>query len=155
MKHQLLLPNKYKKLGWALLIPAIILGVITMSTDFELLKIETWVPALINDEFMESTKFFSLIKTNIANTLIGVLFIAGALLVSFSKEKNEDEFISSLRQSSLLWSVLVNYILLAIAFLFIYGMAFFQVMVYNMFTILIIYIVRFNYVLYRNNKATA
>ena len=155
MKSQLLLPNQFKRLGWALLIPAIILGIITICTRFEWLTIETWVPALISDEFIGPTKYFSILKTNIANTLIGVLFIVGALLVSFSKEKNEDEFISSIRQSSLLWAVLVNYILLAFAFLFIYGMVFFQVMVYNMFTILIIYIVRFNYVLYRNNKATA
>ena len=155
MNKRLLLPNKVKKIGWALLIPATVLGIVTMSTGFEWLTIETWVPALISDEFIGPTKYFSLLKTNIANTLIGVLFIVGALLVSFSKEKNEDEFISSIRQSSLLWAVLVNYILLAFAFLFIYGMVFFQVMVYNMFTILIIYIVRFNYVLYRNNRVTA
>lgn len=155
MKTQLLLPNKYKKLGWALWIPAIILGIITMSTGFEWLKLEAWVPAIISEELLESKTYFSLIYTNVANTLIGTFFIVGGLLVSFSQEKNEDEFISSLRQSSLLWSVLVNYVLLALAFLFIYGMAFLQVMVYNMFTILIIYIIRFNYVLYRNNRVTA
>lgn len=155
MKTRLLLPNKFKKLGWVLLIPAIILGIITMSTGFEWLKLEAWVLAIISEELLESKTYFSLIHTNVANTLIGILFIVGGLLVSFSQEKNEDEFISALRQSSLLWSVLVNYILLAFAFLFIYGMAFLQVMVYNMFTMLIIYIIRFNYVLYRNNKVTA
>lgn len=154
MKNHLLLSNKYKKLGWTLLIPATILGIITMSTGYEWLSIETWVPALISDEFLGPTHFFVMLKTNIANTLIGVFFIVGALLVSFSQEKIEDEFIASLRLSSLLWAVWVNYCLLALAFIFIYGMAFFQVMVYNMFTVLIIYIIRFNYVLYRTNKET-
>lgn len=155
MKSQLLLPNSFKKPGWVLLIAAIILGIISMSAGFEALKWETWVPAIIDEEIMEPKRFFSLVHTNIVNTLIGILLIVGGLLVTFSQEKNEDEFISSLRQSSLLWSVLVNYMLLAFAFLFIYGVAFLHVMLYNMFTTLFIYIIRFNYVLYRNNKATA
>jgi len=155
MKTQLLLPNKFKKLGWALLIPALLLGIIAHGTGFEWLQLEAWVPAIIDEELLESKTYFSLIYTNVTNTLIGILFIGGGLLVSFSQEKNEDEFISSLRQSSLLWSVLVNYLLLAFAFLFIYGVAFCTVMLYNMFTTLVIYLVRFNYVLYRNNKASA
>lgn len=152
MKSQLLLPSKFKNLGWFLLIPAIIMGIITIVTGFEWLNIKAWVPAIINEEPLASKAYFSLIHTNVTNTLIGALFIAGGLLVTFSQERNEDEFISSLRQSSLLWSVLVNYILLVFAFLFVYGIAFFQVMLYNMFTVLIIYIIRFNYVLYRSNK---
>ena len=74
-------------------------------------------------------------------------------MVSFSKEKREDEFIANLRLSSLLWSVWVNYILLLIAFLFIWNFDFLSVMVYNMFTILIIFIIRFNYLLYRSSKS--
>ena len=74
------------------------------------------------------------------------------MLVGFSKEKNEDEFISEIRLSSLLWAVWVSYMLLLIAFLLIYGSPFLEVMVYNMFTILIIFIVRFNFILYKNAK---
>jgi hypothetical protein len=155
MKNQLLLPNRFKKWGWALLIPAIILGAISLANSYEWLPLNVTIPTLINEELMEPTRFFSMTHTNITNTLIGLLFVAGGLLVSFSKEKNEDEFIQSLRLSSLSWAVLVNYLLLALAFLFIYGMAFLQVMIYNMFTTLIIYIVRFNYVLYRNSKIAA
>jgi hypothetical protein len=155
MKNQLLLPNRFKKWGWALLIPAIILGAISLANSYEWLPLHVTIPTLINEELMEPTRYFSMTYTNMTNTLIGLLFIAGALLVSFSKEKNEDEFIQSLRLSSLSWAVLVNYLLLAFAFFFIYGMAFLQVMIYNMFTTLIIYIVRFNYVLYRNSKTAA
>jgi uncharacterized RDD family membrane protein YckC len=73
-------------------------------------------------------------------------------MVSFSKEMQEDEFIANLRLSSLLWSVWVNYIFLLIAFLFIWNFDFLNVVVYNMFTILIIFIIRFNYILYRTSK---
>lgn len=153
MYTNLLLPNWYKKLGWFLLIPATLLGLALIFTDFEGLAINARVFAVFNDEFLGKRQSFSFISTNITNTIVGVLFIIGSLLVAFSKEKNEDEYIANLRQSSLLWAVLVNYLLLLLAFLFIYGTSFLNVMIYNMFTVLIIFIVRFNYILYRNAKA--
>jgi len=152
MSNKLLLPNSYKKMGWLLLIPATVLGIILIATQFEGLPLEATTFAIYNDEVIGHKQFFSFIHTNIINTVTGILFIVGGLLVSFSKEKTEDEFIANLRQSSLLWAVFVNYILLLAAFAFIYGTAFFNVMVYNMFTVLIIFIARFNYMLYRNSK---
>ena len=152
MLQKLLLPHRYKKIGWCILIPAAILGIILALTDFECLPFKTNVFAFFNHEIFGKTDYFSFIYTNVTNTIVGVLFIAGALLVGFSKEKTEDEFIGILRQSSLLWAVLVNYILLLIAFVFIYGTAFLTVMLYNMFTVLLIFIIRFNYVLFINSK---
>ncbi|GMV77316.1 MAG: hypothetical protein AMXMBFR79_04510 [Chitinophagaceae bacterium] len=152
MLHQFLLPNKYKKWGWFLLIPSTIVGIILITNGIENLPLNTKVFAIYNDEIFGKSEFFSVIKTNITGTLVGSLFIIGGILIVFSKEKNEDEFIANLRQSSLLWAVLVNYILLLFSFVFIYGIAFMNIMLFNMFTVLIIFIVRFNYVLYRNSK---
>jgi len=153
MMYKLLLPNKYKKIGWGMLIPATVLGIFLMLTGFEGMPVKAKVFSIFNDEIFGKSQFFTFTYTNITNTVVGVLFIAGGLLVGFSKEKNEDEYIGNLRQSSLLWAVLVNYILLFISFVFIYGTAFLNVMLYNMFTVLIIFIFRFNYVLYRNEKS--
>lgn len=147
-----LLPNKFKKIGWCLLIPATILGVIRIISDFDNDMLTMKVFAILNDNFMGSTDYFKVIETDLTNTIVGVLFILGALFVGFAKEKSEDEFIAKLRLSSLLWAVLVNYTLLIIAFIFIYGIAFLNVMIYNMFTVLIIFIGRFHYILYFNNK---
>ena len=155
MPHKLLLPNRFKKIGWFILISATIPGIILVFSGFESMPLHAKVFALFNDEFLGKNQSFSFINTNITNTIVGTLFIAGALLVGFSKEKNEDEFIASLRQSSLLWAVLVNYILLLFSFVFIYGTSFLNVMLYNMFTVLVFFIVRFNYVLYRNSKSVA
>ena len=155
MQHQFLLSNRFKIIGWALFIPAVILGIINFTKGYDWLSINVTVPALIEEQLMDKTHYFTMVNTNITNTLIGLLFITGGLLVSFSKEKNEDEFIQSLRLTSLSWAVLVNYVLLAFAFAFIYGIAFIQVMIYNMFTTLVIYIIRFNYVLYRYSKNVA
>ncbi len=155
METKLLLPNKYKIIGWCLLIPATIMGLILIFTDYDAFPIRAKVFAIFNEELFEEKQSFSFIETNITNTVVGVLFIVGAMFVGFSKEKREDEFIAKLRLSSLLWSVWVNYILLLLGFLFIYGAAFFTVMIYNMFTVLIIFIVRFNYILHTNSKSVS
>lgn len=152
MTNKLLLPNKFKPIGWCILIPASFAGVILTITGYEAEWLSAKVFALFSDEVFGEKKFFTLISANVTNTLVGSIFIIGAMLVCFSKEKKEDEFIANLRLSSLLWSVWVNYALLLLAFLFIYGLSFFNVMVYNMFTILIIFIIRFNYILYRSSK---
>ena len=153
MLNQLLLPHKYKRLGWFVLIPAGVFGIILAINGYDFPSWQAKVFAIYGDELLGKSQFFTIIQTSITNTVTGVLFICGALLVGFSKEKHEDEFISNLRQSSLLWAVLVNYIVLLFSFVFVYGTAFLNVMVYNMFTVLIIFIARFNYVLYRNIKA--
>ena len=157
MKSQLLLPNHFKRIGWIILIPSLILGAILVSKGYEAEWLNLRVFSLFNDTIFDSTnsRNFSFVETNVTNTVIGILFLIGALMVSFSKEKREDEFIANLRLSSLLWSVWVNYILLLIAFIFVYSLAFFSVMVYNMFTILIIFIIRFNYILWRSSKPSA
>ncbi len=147
-----LLPNRYKKVGWFILIPATIFGIILLFTGFDAMPLNAPVFAIFSNEILKETHSFGFVHTNITVTLVGILFIAGALLVGFSKEKTEDEFISRLRLSYLLWAVLVSYILLLVCFVFIYGTAFLSVMMYNMFTVLIIFIARFNYVLYRSNK---
>jgi hypothetical protein len=77
------------------------------------------------------------------------------MMVGFSKEKNEDEYIANLRLSSLMWAVWVNYALLLLSFIFVYGMGFLHVMIYNMFTVLIIFIGRFNLILFKNKMISA
>lgn len=150
MSNSLLLPNKFKKIGWILLVPSFVVGLYLTIIGFE----PKWLNGKMLSIFptLSNGKYFTVIDVNFMNTIVGVLFIVGGLLVSFSKEKNEDEFIAKIRLSSLLWSVLLNYVLLLFAFVFVYDTAFLNVMIYNMFTVLIIFIVRFNYILIKNSK---
>jgi small-conductance mechanosensitive channel len=155
MTKALLLPHRFKKIGWFILVPATILGLILAIGDFELEWLSAKVFAIFTDEIIGGRKLFSFINTNITNTVVGILFLVGALFTAFSREKQEDEYIEKLRLSSLLWAVWVNYLLLLLAFIFVYGFSFLNVMIYNMFTILIIFIARFNYILYLNKKGAA
>jgi preprotein translocase subunit SecG len=155
MSNKLLLPNKFKIIGWCLLIPATIFGLLLSFTNFEAFPLKAKIFAIFSHEILSKSQFLTFIETNITTTIVGVLFIVGAMIVGFSKEKSEDEFIAKVRLSSLLWAVWVNYILLFVSFLFVYGTDFLTVMMYNMFTVLIIFIVRFNYILYKNSKSVS
>ena len=154
MSHSLLLPNRYKKIGWCLFIPMFVAGLLVFATNYEANWLQGKVFTICSGFFGDKNaprKWF--IETNLTNTLLGILFITGALLVGFSKEKNEDEYIARLRLNALLWAVLVNYILLLIAFILVYDLPFFTVMTFNMFTVLLLFIFRFHYLLYRSKIA--
>ncbi|HNX85002.1 MAG TPA: hypothetical protein PKK03_11175, partial [Bacteroidales bacterium] len=80
-------------------------------------------------------------------------FIISAFFVAFSREKTEDEFIARIRLESLLWATYINYGILLFCFMFFYDFGFFYVMIINMFTVLVIFIIRFQYLLHRAKKS--
>ncbi|MBR2629314.1 MAG: hypothetical protein IKD24_06480 [Alistipes sp.] len=75
--------------------------------------------------------------TNIA--IIGSIICM--LLITCSKEKVEDEMISEIRQQALLFALYVNSAILIVASLIFYSFDFLHVMMYNMFTIPLIFMV--------------
>lgn len=154
MKTRFLFPYSFKRMGWMMLIPSSILGLIVYFMDYQFPFLDVKVFAIADSFPFSSRANFSLSDNNITDELLGILIIVGALFVACSKEKAEDEFIAQTRLESLLWATYINYSLLLLAMIFVYGAEFFSVLVFNMFTHLLIFLVRFNYVLYKNNKAT-
>jgi len=142
MKSQLLLPYRYKRIGWIILIPCLVLG---------LLK---W--AIINDHQTLTyvvNIYYKNVFFDIVTTVLVAGILAGALLVVFSKEKQEDEFIEKLRLSSFGWAILINYLILFFCNLLFYGWSFLNIIAVNMFTTLLFYIIRFNYLLIRSKRS--
>ena len=152
MKTNYLFPNKFKIYGWIILIPTAIVGILSLIYEIQPTALEFEVPALFIDEFMGEKSFAGTVVNNIFNEIIGVLIILSSILVAFSKEKNEDEYISKIRLDSLVWAVYVNYVILLFALLFIYDYSFMFVMIFNMFTILIFFIIRFYWQLNKLKK---
>lgn len=150
MNPSLLLPNRYKLIGWLLFIPFLALGIMWRFWDMEL--------DFLTISFIETTvsgKNFNITDNSALNftdeiALTGM--ITGLLFIAFAKEKREDEFISRTRLVSLQWAVLINYILLILASWFIHGLAFIDVLMYNMLTVLLLFIIRFHLVLSRFQK---
>lgn len=153
MQHLHLLPHSFKRIGWFIFITTLVAYILNVTEIIDSSSLKCTVFAFYHDQFLGDSQHFSFITTEITQTVLGILFIIGAMMVSFSKEKIEDEFISRLRLNALLWAVWVNYILLILAFIFIYGMAFLDVMLYNMFTLLILFIIKFNFDMYKPSNS--
>lgn len=151
MKLNFLFPNKFKKIGWFILIPSAIIGLVTLIYEYEPSFLDFNVPAIFIDEITLSDRkqLFGMVINNILNEILGILIIISSLLVAFSKEKLEDEYISKIRLESLVWAVYVNYGILLFSFLFIYDFSFLWVMIFNMFTVLLFFIIRFNWQFYK------
>ena len=155
MKTRYLFPYQYKMLGWILLVPSLIAGILAIFFDYPLFELETTVFAMYDTGIFEPTKAFKFMEHNIFDELVAILAIVGGLLAAFSREKDEDEYISKIRLESLLWATYINYGFLIFSIVFIYGGAFFDVLLLNMLTLLIIFLIRFNFILYRTKKAYA
>ena len=153
MKVKYLFPSKFKKIGLVILMPSIIIGLITLILDFEPDFLTFNVPAIFINELFGDMHLLGNIVNNIMNEILGIFTIVGALLVAFSKEKSEDEFISKIRLESLVWAVYINYAVLLISFLLIYNLSFLWVMVFNMFTVLFFFIIRFNWQIIKLKKS--
>ncbi|HOO67162.1 MAG TPA: hypothetical protein P5180_15330 [Bacteroidales bacterium] len=153
MKTKLLLPNKFKTPGWIMLIPTTLFGLYIIFSGFEFDFLDAKVFTLYSNEILGESVTMGFVKTNLTLTVTGLLFIISAFFVAFSREKTEDEFIARIRLESLLWATYINYGILLFCFLFFYDFGFFYVMIFNMFTILVIFIIRFQYLLHRAKKS--
>lgn len=151
MKTKWLFPHRFRLVGWIIFIPSAILGLANMYMDFDITAFANNVLYGVKPE-KSMVSLFELFESHgITDEIAAIGVIAGLLLIAFSREKVDDEMIGQLRLEALQWSVYANYIILAIAILTLYDNAFFNVMVYNMFTVLLVFIGRFRWLLYRNS----
>lgn len=146
MKKLPLLPHSCQKIGMALIVPFLALGIAYIGWDVTI----PWLSIHV-----QSNRIFDFNNNNLTDELAAIGTIVSLLLIAFSKEKVEDEAMQFFRLASLQWAVIVNYLVLVVCILAFYGGAFFSVMVYNMFTILFFFIIRFRFVLYQYNKIAA
>jgi hypothetical protein len=153
MKTKLLFPNQFKRIGWVLLIPSAIIGILIVFFNVKFTFLDSKAFTIYCEGFNGTPTILGFIKANYAATIVGVLFLIGAIFVAFSKEKLEDEFIAKTRLESLVWATYINYAILTLCFLFFFNTEFLLVMIFNMFTILIFFIIRFYYILYKSDKS--
>lgn len=143
MKKSLLLPNKYKAYGWVIFLLFSILGVFTMSIDLKIPGLQIYATVAGSFNFADY---------NLTNELAVLGISIGLLIIVFTKEKIEDEYISMIRLKSLQWAVLLSYIILMILNFSAYGLVFLILLVYNLWTTLLIFIIKFYWSLYKLRK---
>jgi hypothetical protein len=137
MKRMLLLPHRFRLIGCILLLVS--LALIFADVDFSFLKTSphktSGIFNLTNDNLTDEFEF--------AGVLISLFMIA------FSKQKVEDEYVNEVRLRSLMISVYVNYAILLVSVFLVYGIvSFMGILLYNVFTVLILFILIFQYNIY-------
>ena len=157
MKTNFLFPHKFRLIGWILLIPSVVLGYMVIFNDFEFSFLNIKVMSLLPTGFDATpgitpvtSPLWEIINNNFTQELAGILFIVSAIFVAFSKEKKEDEYIAKIRLESLLWATYVTFVIHILCLLFFYDFTYFRSMIINMFTLLIVFIVRYNFIIYRS-----
>ena len=153
MKANYLFPHFFKNGSGALLVASFLAFLIIsfINREQEVIQLPVNVFALIFDSGLE-INYFGFTENNIIDEILTAIFIVSGIVFAFSKEKIEDEMVSKIRLESLVWATYVNYGILLLCVIFIYGFSFLQVMQYNMFTLLLFFIIRFHWTLYKNTE---
>jgi hypothetical protein len=155
MKTHFLFPNKFKKIGWLLFVPSFIATLYISFTDINIDS--CWVVNVFSfteGSIMGKSTYFSVIKNSIVDEVLLFSLIIGGILIGFSKLKIEDEFTSKIRYESLVWATYLNYGLILFFTVFIYGLSYLNVLFFNTFTLLLFFIIRFHYLIYKLNKTS-
>ena len=116
----------YRRIGWVLAVPfAAVCVCLLFSQDFGL----SWLD-----------------EAGVTGLTIALL------LISFSRERQEDEYIAALRAKALVWAVYVSYVILIIGTVSIYGDAYLYFFFSNLFTLPIVFILKFRWMMHQLNK---
>lgn len=158
MKSRFLFPHWFKLFGWLITVPGFVLGYLNRYSNFE-------IPGF-GLLLREKATLFLPRYENFTNELSLTCIVLGLIFIAFSKQKAEDELTAKMRLNALYWAILINYTwygaLICLALIStilkigiitaIVGFAGnnFAYMVYNLFLPLVIFLIRFYYLLYKS-----
>ena len=163
MNTKLLFPHRYKKVGWLLLVPGLLLTIVSLIAM--LFPNDSWTVKHLNflGESMLTTKWiyisdfhkvlplqtdFGFSGEDLMNEIIMTFVTIGFLLVAFSKEKQEDEYIATVRAESLIWGFYVNIIYFLIGIWLVYGGDFWTFLYWSLVIPPVVFLVRFHWFIY-------
>lgn len=155
MKTSYLFPYRFKKAsGFLFWITLLLLFSYVMFDSYGNFEIKTKVFAVVGDTgLLGGNAWFSWVENSIVDEILFIVLIISGLIYAFSKEKIEDEMVSKIRLDSLVWATYFNYISILLCYMFLYGFAFLNVMMIALFSHLLFFIVRFRWVMYKQNKS--
>lgn len=156
MKKSLLLPYRFKKIGWVLLLPTLCIGLITVLSGYGTSGLAEMIARVIAADRLEPTvgniaRIGNGIEPWLNNVLI-IGILCGSLFVACSRERIEDELITHTRLNALLLALYINFAILILAALFVYELDFIDVMCYNLFTLPLLFVALFRGALWRLKK---
>lgn len=141
---ELLLPYRWKVAGILLSISGIVLVIFYIWFEFRF----TLPVFAVYSSFLE-THLFTTFQTNFADDLILLLLISGLGIIVCSKEKFESENLDLIRAKALIKAIIWNNIFLFLSIIFVFGTGFIGILILNLFSFSILYLIFF-YFMKRN-----
>lgn len=157
-----LFPARFRATGWVLLAFGCAFALLHIFTGFnEWGFLEFSIPEFpwssdignILSPPPDNTSFIGSRTENFTDEFIALLILIGGVLVAFTKERIEDEYLVHLRLSALVWAVYINAAITTIAVLFLFGITFLYFMMTNLFGVLLLFIARYHYLLCKMKTA--
>lgn len=153
----LLLPHCFKRVGWIILIPTAILSIMMCFDDFNGVPTylystsSTSVGVNVNDHVYNM--LISQTTTHILNNiaLIGVLL--GCLFITCSRQRIEDELSERIRLNALLVALYIYFSVSIVMALVFYDEAFFEVMIYNLVALPLLFLATYLAMLWRFKRS--
>ena len=131
-----------------------IIGILLMTSTITLdtVILEVSIPNLfkLDDPLVGYNQ--TCIKNNWMDEILGFLLSFSGLIHGFSAESDEDEYANFLRFQALKWSLVINYSFLTLVSLFVYGLAYWQVILISMYSVLVTFIVWFRISIIRHRR---
>lgn len=142
MKPVPLLPYRFKWLGLLMAVVGIAIGIAVLYFDFrpDWLTIETHPDML----FMNTQ--------NLIDEMAVTLLVVGLMMIAFSREHVEDEFVAHIRLQSMLWSFAIYYSIILLTVWLFYDESFWTIMIYHLFMPLLFYVVLFRFTYWRKMR---
>lgn len=155
MKTTYLFPYRYKWVsGIVFYVSLAALSILYLTDNFAEFEFKGKVFALIGDSgILGKSDWFGWIEDTILDEILFTLMITSGLIYAFSKERTEDEMVTSIRLNSLVKATIGNYLILLFCYIFIYGVSFLNVLNIAMFSQLLIFIALFRISMFRFNKS--
>jgi hypothetical protein len=128
----------WKLVGIVLVLAAMLISILYFGFDFRIS-----LPVLAISSYFMEHKMFTSFTTNVADEILLLLYIIGLAMIVLSKEKIETNETQQIKYQSLVRALIVNTILQVISILFVFGGSFVSVMIFNLISIWVIYLLIF------------
>ncbi|UZD23833.1 hypothetical protein PBT90_10575 [Algoriphagus halophytocola] len=145
MLSKILLPHYWQRIGWILFLPSAALAFYAMSAEFEF----SWLQI----DGVRETGLFESADENLTNEVAIISLFLSLFFIAFSKEKLEDEYIQKIRLDSILFACYGYFLLNVIGALLFYGVDYLSFMMFNMFSIPVLFVLRFRWVMFRQRNS--
>jgi len=146
-----LLPGRFKLAGLVLFLAGVALTYLRFSTGIKPKFLDIKVFALYST-YLE-TKTLKVISNNISEEICGFVTVLGLVLIAFSREKIEKEHYADLRLKAFFVSGYLWAVIILASFFLIFGLAFVNVLSFNLVLPLLLYTLIFRFLLATDRRS--